>query len=225
MLTLKQFPTMIFRLLIRNFPWGVSLIFGQLQRMLLQLSILRQLSNLRQTRKNKCETIHGEAENVGKGNWRKDVNERKIPFKAKGKSQTIVENEMTVIQECCGKSPHKIYARQKNDLNFTLDENMLNIFVAILMFTGYHTLPHQHLYWEQEPDTGIETVYNAMSRKEFESIKKYIHFCDNTNLNVKDKFAKVRKLFDIINTKIQQFGFFHSSYCIQGVMGASRQYM
>ena len=39
-----------------------------------------------------------------------------------------------------------------------------------------------------------------------------------TNLNKGCKFAKVRKLFEITNRKIQQFGFFHTYYSIDEQM-------
>ena len=61
-------------------------------------------------------------------------------------------------------------------------------------------------------------VYEAMSRKDFEEIKRYIHFADNDNLDNNDKFAKVRKLYDIANKTLQQFSFFHTYYSIDEQM-------
>ena len=61
-------------------------------------------------------------------------------------------------------------------------------------------------------------VYEAMSTKDFEEIKRYIHFADNDNLDNNDKFAKVRKLYDITNKTLQQFGFFHTYYSIDEQM-------
>ena len=55
-------------------------------------------------------------------------------------------------------------------------------------------------------------VYEAMSREDFKEIKRYIHFADNDNLDNNGKFAKVRKLYDIRNKTLQQFGFFHTYY-------------
>ena len=57
-----------------------------------------------------------------------------------------------------------------------------------------------------------------MSRKDFEEIKRYIHFADNDNLDNNYKFAKVRKLYDITNKTLQQFGFFHTYYSIDEQM-------
>jgi DNA excision repair protein ERCC-6 len=52
--------------------------------------------------------------------------------------------------------------------------------------------------------TGL-MVEKAMSRSEFEKIKKYLHFADNENLDTADKIAKVRPLIDLVNKKIQKF--------------------
>ena len=144
------------------------------------------------TKEDKVKAFMCEADKVGKGIWKENIADTKIPFNAKEKSPIVMEKEMRIIEECGGKSPHEVfemfcdrelrdmiventnlYAGQKNDLNFNLDDEKLTIFIAILMFTGYHTLPRQRMYWEKEPDAGTELVYNAMSRKDFEDIKKY----------------------------------------------------
>ena len=96
--------------------------------------------------------------------------------------------------------------------------NDLNTFNAILMFTGYHSLPRTRLFWEKGDDVAGPMVYNAMSRKNFEDIKRWLHFADNNNLNLNDKFAKVRMLYDLCNKNLQQFGFFHSYYSIDEQM-------
>ena len=44
-------------------------------------------------------------------------------------------------------------------------------------------------------DTPI--VDKSISKNRFSEIKKYIHFADNSNIDIKDKFAKVRPLYDI----------------------------
>jgi len=38
------------------------------------------------------------------------------------------------------------YARQKNNQQFALDESQLDIFMAVLSFSGYHTLPRERMY-------------------------------------------------------------------------------
>ena len=62
------------------------------------------------------------------------------------------------------------------------------------------------------------TVYELISRKECEDIKRYIHFADKNQLDTKDKFAKVGKLYDIKNKNLQQFNFFQSYYSVDNQM-------
>ena len=86
------------------------------------------------------------------------------------------------------------------------------------MLTGYHSLPRTRMFWEKEDDIGLSIVYEFISRKEFEDVKRFIHFADNNSLDTKDKFDKVRQLYDIINKNLKQFGFSHSHYSIDEQM-------
>ena len=55
------------------------------------------------------------------------------------------------------------YALQKNDTQFALKLNKIKTFMGILLFSGYHKLTQQNIYWEQTLDAGIPLVYNAMT--------------------------------------------------------------
>lgn len=70
------------------------------------------------------------------------------------------------------------FAAPRNQI-FVLSKAHLNTFYAILMITGYHSLPHTRLYCEKKDDVGIPLVYIATSRKSFENIKQYINFAGN----------------------------------------------
>ena len=94
----------------------------------------------------------------------------------------------------------------------------LETFNAVLMLTGYHSLPRTRMFWEKEDDTGQSILYESVSRREFEDLKRFIHFADNYSLNTNDKFAKVRQLYDITNKNLKQFAFFHLHYSIDGPM-------
>ena len=61
-------------------------------------------------------------------------------------------------------------------------------------------------------------VHKSISKNRFSEIKKYIHFADNSNIDIKDKFAKVRPLYDITNANLKKFGFWHSDYSIDEQM-------
>lgn len=47
-----------------------------------------------------------------------------------------------------------------------------------------------------------------MPRERFVRLKKYIHVCDNRQLDTNDKFAKVTPLNNLLNEKFMQFGVF-----------------
>ena len=109
------------------------------------------------------------------------------------------------------------YAAQKNT-NSAFIVTDLEIFKAVLILRGYHSLPRPRLFWEKEENTGLSIVYESISRKEFENIKRYIHFADNNQLDTKNKFVKFRKLYNIMNEILQQFNFFHSRYSVNDQM-------
>ena len=90
----------------------------------------------------------------------------------------------------------------------------METFTAVLMLTGYHSLPRTSMFWEKEDDIGLSILYEFISRREFEESKRFIHFADNDSLNTNDKFAKVRQFYDITNKNLKQFGFFHLHYSI-----------
>lgn len=100
------------------------------------------------------------------------------------------------------------YARDNNRTQFTLNQNELEIFLGILILSGYHTLPQVKLYWSSDEDKGVEFVKNAMSRNRFLDIKQNIHLADNNQLDKTDKFAKVRPLVDLVNSNFLKYGIF-----------------
>ena len=135
----------------------------------------------------------------------------------------IKEAKSPIVDQFAGKEPHEIFeqyvnaeikamiveetnrsAAQKNSkaLFTTAD---LETFNAALMLTGYHSLPRTRMFWEKEDDIGLSIAYESISRREFEELKRFIHFADNYSPNTNDKFAKVRQLYDITNKNLKQF--------------------
>ena len=80
----------------------------------------------------------------------------------------------------------------------------LETFNALLMLTGYHSLPITRMFWEKEDNIGLSILYESISQREFEELKKFIHFADNHSLNTNDKFAKVRQLYDVTNKNLKK---------------------
>ena len=79
----------------------------------------------------------------------------------------------------------------------------------MLCLCYYHNLPRTRMFWEKEDNIGLSIVYESISQREFEELKRFVHFADSYSLN---KFEKVRQLYDITNKNLKQFGFFHLHY-------------
>ena len=97
-----------------------------------------------------------------------------------------------------------LYASQNNNTLFQFTMSDLNSFNVILMLTGYHSYPGHECF-------GKKKMLNFLL---FEAINKYLHFVNNDNLDLSYKFLKVRKLCDVMNKNIQQFGFLYTHYSI-----------
>ena len=110
------------------------------------------------------------------------------------------------------------YANQKNNIGFTLTEKELWRFLGIILFSGYHSLPQEDLYWAKSNDCNIPFIHNAMSRQRFRNIKKNIHLCNNDTIDLTDKLAKVRLFIETFCKKLQQFGVFSEFLCVDEEM-------
>ena len=103
-----------------------------------------------------------------------------------------------------------LYATQKNNHNFSLTNNCLRKFFGELLFSGYHKVPSERLYWSLEEDLGVDIIRKAMPRNQFTDIKRFLHFVDNSTASQwkDDKSLKIKPLCDHLNSKFKQFGFF-----------------
>ena len=112
------------------------------------------------------------------------------------------------------------YAHQHNASDYTLPAQCtlpvydLKKFVGVLLLSGYHSLPQQHLYWERTADVETPIIYNSISKNRFLEIKRYLHFTNNDDVGLTDKYYKVRPLYNILNKAFKQFGFFDLNYSI-----------
>ena len=91
------------------------------------------------------------------------------------------------------------YAGQKGAHDFEFSVVDFKVFIAVLIISGYVTIPSRRLYWSVGSDTKNEAISNAISRNDFEKILRFLHLADNDNLKQGDKFAKVAPLFDLLN--------------------------
>lgn len=93
------------------------------------------------------------------------------------------------------------YALFKNspDPNITADE--MRCFIAILLISGYNTVPDRKHYWKNELDVRNELVVQSMRRDRFLQIMKFIHLADNTKMVENDKAWKLRPFMEKIREK------------------------
>ncbi len=111
-----------------------------------------------------------------------------------------------------------LYAKSKNNHSFKMSSSGLRRFMGIIYLSGYRQLPKQSLYWSKDEDVDTPIVRIAMSRNEFRTLKQYLHFADNRDLDAQDKMAKVRPLLDVLNKKLLQFGVFTESIVVDEQM-------
>ncbi|KFM73653.1 PiggyBac transposable element-derived protein 3, partial [Stegodyphus mimosarum] len=95
----------------------------------------------------------------------------------------------------------KLYARQKGNHVFDITSEEMKAFIGILIVSGYVAVPRRRMFWENSDDTKNIAVSNAMRRNRFEEIMKYLHFCDNNNIDKEDKYAKLRNMMCMINDR------------------------
>lgn len=93
-----------------------------------------------------------------------------------------------------------IYASSKN-ISLDLTKNELKCFISILLLSGYNEMSRRRMYWEKAPDTNNGLVSNAMRRNRFDDIFHNLHFSNNNDLNSSDKYAKIRPLITMTNTR------------------------
>ena len=82
-----------------------------------------------------------------------------------------------------------------------IDKAELERFLGILLPRPVISAPYYRLYWELE--TRYELITSAMSRDRFESLKRLLHFNDNTKDKKRDdetgdRLFKIRPLFEML---------------------------
>lgn len=96
------------------------------------------------------------------------------------------------------------YAAKHNILGNCSTQEM-KVFIAILLLSGYVTLPRKIMYWQVNSDSHNALVSEAMSRDRFQYIMSNIHACNNDRLDPTDRFAKIRPLLDMVNERFIDF--------------------
>jgi len=121
-----------------------------------------------------------------------------------------------LIDYICDQS--NIYATQQNRHGFDLKPFQLMNFLGFLLFTGYHKLPREDMYWENAEDCNVSIVTNAISRQSFRDTKRNLHLSDNATVSSDDKLYKIRTYIKKLNEKFAKFGVFSHSLSIDEQM-------
>ena len=109
------------------------------------------------------------------------------------------------------------YALQKGEV-LTVDENDIGQFFGLLLFSGYHQVPGEDLYWSTQEDLSIPIVSTVMPRNRFRKLKKFFHVIDNNTLALGDKMGKISPFYEELERNFQQFGIFHPKLSIDESM-------
>ena len=74
-------------------------------------------------------------------------------------------------------------------------------------------MPRERDYWSTAADLGCEVVKGTMTKNRFQELKRYFHAVDSKNLE-QSKMAKVKPVYDSLNSALTQFGFFEQKLSI-----------
>ncbi|KAK2506285.1 hypothetical protein MC885_003428 [Smutsia gigantea] len=108
------------------------------------------------------------------------------------------------------------YASQKNvNLEVTVQE--MRCVFGILLLSGFVRRPRRGMYWEIS-DADQNLVGNAIRRDRFELIFSYLHFADNSHLDQKDKFTKLRPFIKQMNRNFLLYAPLEEYYCFDKTM-------
>jgi hypothetical protein len=101
----------------------------------------------------------------------------------------------------------QLYAGRKGRVQIQpkLTHNNIRISHAIMYMTGYITPSNRRMYWEKREDSRNSLVAKTMSEANFTNILRNTTFVKTTEADPKDRFWKVRPLFDQINSCAKQW--------------------
>lgn len=112
----------------------------------------------------------------------------------------------------------RLYAEQKGYKKQAevLSRNSYRCMEAVLLHSGYHSVPRRNMIWELKPDCRNYMVVSAIRRDNFTAVLKCLHFRDNAMLNG-DSYYKVRPIIDNLN-RAAKWNLDSSSYSVDEVM-------
>ena len=88
--------------------------------------------------------------------------------------------------------------RDKGKHEFKTNASEIHFFIAMLLVTGYNSLPRRKIYCENSLFIHNAAISNAMSHNHFQKILCVLHLSDNMNLDEQDKMTKIIPFYDMI---------------------------
>ncbi|KAJ8954297.1 hypothetical protein NQ318_005880, partial [Aromia moschata] len=80
-----------------------------------------------------------------------------------------------------------------------ISANEIKCFLAIIILSGYNTLPSKRMYWDLKDNAKNILVSSSMRRNR--QIQQFLHLADNTKIDASDKAWKIRPLMDEIKKR------------------------
>lgn len=97
------------------------------------------------------------------------------------------------------------YAQYNNWTNSCITKEEMRCFLAILILSGYNGVPGKKYFWNTQGDLGNKLVADAMRRDRFLTIWRHFHLADNTQIDITDKYYKLRPLMQKLQKKFVDF--------------------
>lgn len=70
---------------------------------------------------------------------------------------------------------------------------------------GIVKLPEVHLYWSKDAAYTQSLPSSVLPRNRFKLLLRMLHFCDNENENLNDRWYKIRVIIDMLNENFQKY--------------------
>ncbi|KRY88701.1 hypothetical protein T4D_8488 [Trichinella pseudospiralis] len=86
----------------------------------------------------------------------------------------------------------KCYATQKSR-NLKFDGDNTEQFFGILLFSGYHSVLSENMFWSISEDLTVPLVSGTMSQNRFQELKRSFHTMNNTDSGVKKDFRILKR--------------------------------
>ncbi|KAL6092233.1 hypothetical protein STEG23_026761 [Scotinomys teguina] len=103
------------------------------------------------------------------------------------------------------------YASQKN-INLEVTVQEMQCVFGVLLWSGLVKHPRRAMYWEIS-DAHQTLIRNVIKRDRFELILSYLHLADNSHLDQKDMFSKLRPLIKQMNKNFLLYAPLEEYYC------------